>query len=405
MFWRRSFFDKLKVRILMKNVLLVGIGGVYNYGCEAIIRGSVNILHTIDPNMKISYASYNYEDDIKRLTDCNVTIINRPKRNRWSIHNIARKLLSFLHYEYVVPYDSTEWVKKYDTLFSIGGDMYTLNPDGSFYKSLPLFCEKCTSLGLKYVLWGASVGKFEKNPVALAFYKKHLLKADLLVLREKISFDYIQSFSVQCPMILAPDPAYFVAPEIRKEEKTVKRVIGVNLSPLSALYEYKDIKIAIERQTQAIIRLIDTMDIDIVLLPHVISSNCNDNDLYYMRNIYESLPQNYKLKVSLVDTDPSFVGLKKQIMKCDYVIAARMHCAVNALSVGVPSVFLAYSEKAKGMSEYIYNSQKPVIALAQFEDTVYLSNLLERWNYPSKIEEIRKFDFKVILDKLCNAKK
>lgn len=389
----------------MKNVLLVGIGGVYNYGCEAIIRGTVNILHTIDPNINVSYASYNYKDDVKRLTDCNVTIINRPKRKRWNIHNVVRKLLSFLHCEYVVPYDSTGWVKKYDTLFSIGGDMYTLNPDGSFYKSLPLFCEKCVTLGLKYVLWGASVGKFEKNPAALAFYKKHFSKVDLLVLREKESFDYLQKLLVQSPIILAPDPAYFVAPEIRKEENKTKRIIGLNLSPLSALYEYKDIKKAIERQTQAIVRLIDAMDIDIVLLPHVISPNYNDNDLYYMREIYEKLPQNYKMKVSLVDTDPSFVGLKQEIMKCDYVIAARMHCAVNALSVGVSSVFLAYSEKAKGMSEYIYDSRKPVIALSQFEDTVYLSNLLERWNYSSKLEEIRNYDFKVILDKLCNVKK
>lgn len=389
----------------MKNVLLIGIGGVYNYGCEAIIRGTVNILHIIDPNIKVFYASYNYKDDVKRLEGCNVTIINRPKRKRWNIHNIVRKLLSFLHYEYIVPYDSIGWVKNYDTLFSIGGDMYTLNPDGGFYKSLPLFCERCSSLGLKYVLWGASVGKFENNPAALAFYKKHLAKVDLLVLREKISFDYLKSFLLQSPIILAPDPAYFVAPEIRKKEKIAKGVIGLNLSPLSALYEYKDIQKAIERQTQSIVRLIDAMDIDIVLLPHVISPNCNDNDLYYMRNIYESLPQDYKKRVSLIDIDPAFVGLKHEIIKCDYVIAARMHCAVNALSVGVPSVFLAYSEKAKGMSEYIYDSQKPVIALSQFEDTVYLSNLLERWNYSSKIEEVRNFDFKIILDKLCSVKK
>ena len=44
----------------MRNVLLIGIGGVYNYGCEAIVRGTVNILKSINPEVKISYASYNY---------------------------------------------------------------------------------------------------------------------------------------------------------------------------------------------------------------------------------------------------------------------------------------------------------------------------------------------------------
>ena len=51
----------------MRNVLLIGIGGVYNYGCEAIVRGTVNILKSINPEVKISYASYNYEDDVQRL--------------------------------------------------------------------------------------------------------------------------------------------------------------------------------------------------------------------------------------------------------------------------------------------------------------------------------------------------
>ena len=59
----------------MKKVLLIGIGGVYNYGCEAIVRGTVNILKTIDNRIEVYYASYNYEDDIKRLNGCDVKII------------------------------------------------------------------------------------------------------------------------------------------------------------------------------------------------------------------------------------------------------------------------------------------------------------------------------------------
>lgn len=51
----------------MKKVLLIGIGGVYNYGCEAIVRGTVNILKTIDNRIEVYYASYNYEDDMKSV--------------------------------------------------------------------------------------------------------------------------------------------------------------------------------------------------------------------------------------------------------------------------------------------------------------------------------------------------
>ena len=59
----------------MKKVLLIGIGGVYNYGCEAIIRGTVDILKTIDSTIEVYYASYNYEDDVKRLEGCDVKVI------------------------------------------------------------------------------------------------------------------------------------------------------------------------------------------------------------------------------------------------------------------------------------------------------------------------------------------
>lgn len=110
----------------MRNVLLIGIGGVYNYGCEAIVRGTVNILKSINPEVKISYASYNYEDDVQRLTDCDIHIIQRKRIGRWSFHNIMRKLLSLIRINYVLPYDSTDWIDGYDTVFSIGGDIYTL---------------------------------------------------------------------------------------------------------------------------------------------------------------------------------------------------------------------------------------------------------------------------------------
>ena len=38
--------------------LLIGINGVYNYGCEAIVRGSVNIRRALDPQAEITYAPH-----------------------------------------------------------------------------------------------------------------------------------------------------------------------------------------------------------------------------------------------------------------------------------------------------------------------------------------------------------
>ena len=40
-----------------------------------------------------------------------------------------------------------------------------------------------------------------------------------------------------------------------------------------------------------------------------------------------------------------------------------MHCAINSISIGIPTIFLAYSRKAYGMSEYIYGNSNWVIPL------------------------------------------
>ena len=376
----------------MKKVLLIGIGGVYNYGCEAIIRGTVNILRTIDSTIDVYYASYNYEDDVKRLEGCDVKIVRAPKLKRWSIRNILKKLYSYIGY---IPF--TKWLKEYDILFSIGGDMYTLNSKGKFDKSLPLLCEKGKKLGLHYVLWGASIGKFEKNLRALQFFQKHLSKVDSIIVREKHTFDYLYKIGISRNVVLAPDPAFFVAPELCVHTKSIYNVIGLNLSPLSALYEYGNLSDAIEKQVKAIMQLIDIRKCTILLLPHVISADYNDNDLAYMRDIYSRLPRSYRSAVELIDSDPGFIGLKYFIMRCDFVIAARMHCAVNAVSTGVPALFLAYSEKAKGMAEYVYGSNEPVIPLMDFENTSTISYLLDNWQYSLNLSSLRAFNFKNVL--------
>lgn len=381
----------------MKNVLLIGIEGVYNYGCEAIIRGTVSILKSIDPTITISYASYNYEDDVRRLTGCEINILYRPKRKRWTFPNVLRKLLSFIGITYPVPYDSIQWVKGFDTVFSIGGDIYTLNYNGSYNPSLPLFLEKCQSIGLTYILWGASVGKFEKNPKALAFYKKHLAQADKIVARESNTVDYLHALGIRTNVYLAPDPAFLVKFPDSMPAVKHQTTLGINLSPLSALYEYGNLQVSLKRQSDAIIQLIKKLDCNVLLLPHVISPCPADNDYSYMKAIYENLPVEYRRSVRLIDTDPQFIGLKKYLSQCNYVIAARMHCAVNAITLSIPTLFLSYSEKAKGMAQLVYGTNKGVISLPEFENTSLIVELLKTVRFVPRLDEIRSFDFTNIL--------
>ena len=131
----------------------------------------------------------------------------------------------------------------------------------------------------------------------------------------------------------------------------------------------------------------------------MISPNPNDNDLLYLRKIYESVPSEYQAKITLVDTDPQFIGIKSYLSRCDYVVAARMHCAINAITLSVPTLFLSYSEKAKGMAEFIYNSKDFVISLEDFENPQLIACKLQNLDSVSQLKRIKGFDYKVIFNK------
>lgn len=348
----------------MGKILLIGVRGTYNYGCEAIIRGTVDLLEKNLPNAQVYYASYSYKDDIKRLHGCKVHLINR---NQMFARRLVRKALSILGIKYNMPYDNLSWVKKYnfDAVFSIGGDIYTLDARKNYDPALPVLCEKLQSSGLKYILWGASIGPFTGNKEAEDFFKKHLEKADLIVCREENSQKYLGSLGIEKNVVLAPDPAFSVPDRSSETGKTNKSYIGVNLSPLSSAYFYKNIEDAAVGQARILVNMIERYDTDILLLPHVLSpTDLNDNDLLFLKKVRENIPEEYKDKVTLIETDPGFIGIKAYIKQCKTVVAARMHCAINALSCGVPAVFLSYSEKSKGISKYAYGTDKYAIELS-----------------------------------------
>ena len=54
------------------------------------------------------------------------------------------------------------------------------------------------------------------------------------------------------------------------------------------------------------------------------------------------------------------------MIKCDLVIAARMHCAINAVAANVPTILVSYSRKAVGMCQYVYGNSEWVIPLNKF---------------------------------------
>lgn len=387
---------------------LYGIRGVYNFGCEAIVRGAYKFINDIYPESEIIYYTYSEEYDKKILADLNIKI--KPIRsNKTVIKRLVNKICKILkiNKQYLM-LDYKSIIDEVDIIMSIGGDIYTIpevireNRKYPYYNPLVDFCDKAIKKDKEVIVYGASVGPWGSYKRAVDYNIKALSKYKFILCREEETIGYLKGLGLE-NMIFFPDPAF----QIRNKEKKTKQYIGINLSPLSLKELYGDNdEIYIDKLSILMDQLYEKLEIQLMFIPHVLSKSKTDNDLLFLKEIRKRMV--HKDKVVFADSSKGFIGLKKYISQCSVVAAARMHCAVNAIDENIPAIFLAYSQKAVGMCEYVYGNKKYLINLKEIEKELInrikeaveesdeLSRMLESRNrqiyqyYMSHIEDIRK---------------
>jgi colanic acid/amylovoran biosynthesis protein len=357
--------------------LLYGSGRVSNYGCEAIVRGTVALLRERWPDARIRYASFSLQDDTARLADCPVEVVRRirwpwsiqhhPRTSAWSLVGRARQ-------RYDLPWlpnvDRFDLIDDSDVVLSIGGDLYTpVSGSDAHPRALIEFGEATLSKGKKYVVWGASVGPFpEGQGSAGAIVLNHLRRASLITSREPRSTSYLRSKGLADIVAPCSDPAYSLSSS-PIAERPLRNRIGINLSSLSlrALGGPSSITSSAEQQANTIAALMDDLGMDVTLIPHVWAPQLpKEDDYQYLKTVYHALPSRLRSCVTVVSKDMGFIGIKRVLRQCDVVIAARMHCAVNSISELVPTILVAYSSKAYGMAEYAYGHSNWVVPVERF---------------------------------------
>ena len=387
-------------------IALYGIAGLYNYGCEAIVRGTEIFLHTIWPEADIVYYSKQYESDKRVISDINVSVI-RQNRDYTLVERCINKGFRIAEIPYSIGDSSQKQVvnESFDIVVSIGGDIYTIPKYLLNRKKYPYY-NKLVKLGdtvlktkTKLLIFGASIGPFGNYQKAINYYARHLRNVDLIIAREKKTVEYLQGLEVKRNVKLLPDPAFLVT--LEEEYNVNPEYIGINFSPLSFREIYGNVSDEyIESLVAYIIKLHTSLNRKLMLIPHVISPTSeNDNDLLFMEKIVQKIPDTYNSQI-IITNPRSFLEAKRELRKCKVVIAARMHCAINALSEGVPTLLLSYSEKSKGMTEFVYGDDKWVVPLDKTMSGVTrkLLELLENEdslrNYLKKrIKDIRKMYF------------
>lgn len=362
---------------------LYGIGGVYNYGCEAIVRGTELLIRRIWPNAIIRYASAHPEDDGKRLRGSNIEIIARDLPNRLSIKRAYLKMLRTVGIPWLPFPENLDWIDQCDIIFSIGGDIYTI-PNyhaprwiTGYYHPLVHFGEIVKQKGKKLVVWGASIGPFDANPLAKTYFLSHLSQADLISAREPETIRYLASNHLTENVVRTADPAFFmpVVPP-RNRSATSRLRIGINLSPLSSRQAFgQSTQSLVNTQSILVSELVQSFNAEVLLIPHVFCEKPHDDDHLYLKRIYDALPMKSADRVILAGEDYGFLHMHSIIETCDIVLASRMHCAINSIIGAIPTIFLGYSNKSKGMCEYVYLSSDYVLTLSEITKGVIIRKI------------------------------
>lgn len=354
-----------------KAFLLVGNGSFANRGCEAIVRGTKEILDRAFPESCYLIRSFGegLEQDARREEDVRISHVlekNRKLRKLTDIQWWKMKLATGKEaYSVINPfYSSYKLLKNHaDCAMQVGGDNYSLDY-GFPYRHVQLD-KALLRTNKPLVLWGASVGPFDKNLQTERFMTEHLKKFSLILAREKKSIEYLYYLGVRDNVRLVADPAFTMQPKRPRHVSNqfvswTGQAIAISLGPLLAKFRDESIYSWSHMVFSALRELRKNICLPFVLVPHVTFGH--DNDYSFLKDIYNRLGDEGFLLLGEYNAQE----YKWFISKCALLITARTHATIASLSSSVPTLSIAYSMKAVGINNEIFGNQNYVLRAHDF---------------------------------------
>ncbi len=105
---------------------------------------------------------------------------------------------------------------------------------------------------------------------------------------------------------------------------------------------------------QLIQRVLEVHPGEVWLIPHTYGGpDSVESDPEACRRVQEALPSTIRPRVRRVTAEYDCCQLKGIIGRCEFFIGSRMHSCIAALSQGIPTVGIAYSDKFQGVFETV----------------------------------------------------
>ena len=383
-----------------------------NMGVGALAAGAVRCFVHAYPTAEIHFLDYAKDRSVQSLTldggEVKIPVINmRFSKRLFLPNNIAWMLFIALLLKIVPSKAFRNWmisqnrylseIDSMDLFASIaGGDSFSdiYGIERFLYVSLPQIL--VLLLGKKMVLLPQTFGPF-RGKFARILTRYILKRADHVYSRDhqglqdiaellgpafaasKFEFCYDVGFALQ-----PAAPAGIDLEGISSMDDHAGPLVGLNVSGLLFMGGYTrnnmfGLRADYREFTRNLIHLLaEKKSATILLIPHVFGQD-TESDTSACRQIHEELKNEYPGRLGLLRGQYNQHEIKYVIGKCDFLIGARMHACIAAVSQGVPAVCVAYSDKftgvmgAMGIDSIVADARK----LDQQELLTFIENSLE----------------------------
>ncbi|MDY5933721.1 MAG: polysaccharide pyruvyl transferase family protein [Oscillospiraceae bacterium] len=330
--------------------------GSKNHGCEAIVRGSMNIIENSDEKAEFVLSSYNPSDD--KIIN-NITVKAAKTRDLTKVEKLIAavdlKINNSETYALQKMYSPiVSDAEDCDVCLSVGGDTYCYGDN----HGIQVLTRELKKRGKKTVLWGASIGAEDLSERKL----ESLRDFDAIFTREPITYELLKENGANDNIYLFSDPAFCME---RVEVEPIdgftrENTLGFNISPLVASGDPRKKEIA-----EDFLRFVfENTTMKVLLVPHVVEENNNDYD--FMKPIFEKFE--HTGRIAILPPDLEARQYKGYIAGTRFFVGARTHSTIAAYSSGVPTIALGYSVKARGIAKDIFGEEKYVLDIKAMTD-------------------------------------
>ncbi len=330
--------------------------GSKNHGCEAIVRGSMNIIENSDEKAEFVLSSNNPSDD--EILN-NITVKAAKTRDLTKVEKLIAavdlKINNSETYALQKMYSPiVSDAEDCDVCLSVGGDTYCYGDN----HGIQVLTRELKKRGKKTVLWGASIGAEDLSERKL----ESLRDFDAIFTREPITYELLKENGANDNIYLFSDPAFCMERvEVEPIDRfTRENTLGFNISPLVASGDPRKKEIA-----EDFLRFVfENTTMKVLLVPHVVEENNNDYD--FMKPIFEKF--DHTGRIAILPPDLEARQYKGYIAGTRFFVGARTHSTIAAYSSGVPTIALGYSVKARGIAKDIFGEEKYVLDIKAMTD-------------------------------------